>query len=126
MRTAGPVIIVLVLGSLLSSYAFKTWRVYETEAIKRNFAVAANVRLGELRRNIVRSFDGMAYLRQQTETNAAPDRVARSSGQPRKPIRPGWSCASAFRPGTTCFSGATSPPIPNTAHAWAKACHPRP
>jgi signal transduction histidine kinase/ActR/RegA family two-component response regulator len=76
MRTAGPVIVVLILGSLLSSYAFKTWRVYETEAVRRNFAVVANARLGELRRNIVRSFDGMTYLRQQTELNAAPDRGA--------------------------------------------------
>jgi signal transduction histidine kinase/CheY-like chemotaxis protein len=73
--TVGPVIFVLVVGTIFSAYAFKIWHGFEIENAKRDFRVAATARLVELRRDIARSFDGMTFLRQQIELGAAPDRA---------------------------------------------------
>jgi signal transduction histidine kinase/DNA-binding NarL/FixJ family response regulator len=76
MWTVGPVIIVLALGSVLSSYTFQAWREYETENARRDFRAAAGVRLADVRRIIMRSFDGMTNLQEETEMDAVPERVA--------------------------------------------------
>ena len=75
MRSAIPVLLVVVFGIALSVYAFTARRAFDVVTAEDSFKLAATARVADLRRSIAKSFDGVHNVEILMEAAASVDQA---------------------------------------------------